>query len=151
MIQHIKEGEVALPDLKASIAAALAGDSYEWGYLYTLAGLLLSRGKALPEPLRSAIADRLTAVGEFLIKPKMGDARHVLEALICTSGPQKPGRRTRLDRVQKAAEAVADVLEIDNSRGRRKAMTELMAATAGVNADAVDKRLNAVRKARREK
>lgn len=149
MTTHITEGQVALPNIEANIEAALAGDSHEWGYLFALAGFLLSQGHALPEPLRSVIADRLTAVGGFLTQPKMGDLRQVVDVLVGARGPRKTGPRKRVDRTQLAAEAAADILARDAGYGRRKVVTEAVAAMAQVSVEGVDKRLNAVRRAKR--
>lgn len=82
------KSQVALPpDIENGqrIAAALAGDADAMSALYGIAAMLIRKGLAIPEPLATAIADRLDALAHAARVTSPGDYRR--DALAAAAAP----------------------------------------------------------------
>lgn len=138
------------PGIHEAIDAAKKGDSFQWGYLYSVAAVCLKAGHAIPDPLGTIVAERLSAMGDFLTQPKIGDLQRLVDLVAPYPGPRKMGPRKRVDRIELAAQAAQDLLDLDDSYGRRKLVTAWAASVAGVSSESVNKKMDANRKGTRQ-
>lgn len=139
--------QAAPPDIAMRLERAKQeGDIQDFAYLYAWAAVWLKAGRRVPEPVGAFIAERMAAISSVL---RAKDVRaEIVQAVAPHPKDNRPqgARPARTDRLTVVAQAVVDLLRVDNTRGRRKSLVEALAKQTGYAATSIDRAISKLRK-----
>lgn len=134
------------PDIAVRLERAKQeGNIQDFSYLYAWAAAWLKAGHRIPEPVGAFIAERMAAISSAL---RAKDVRaEIVQAIAPHPKDNRPqgARPARVDRLALIAQAVDDMLRVDNSRGRRKSLVAAMSKRFGYAETSIDRAISKLR------
>lgn len=121
------------------------GDIQDIAYLYAWAAAWIKGGKPVPEPVGAFIAERMKAISSALQAKDM--RAEIVKAVAPHPKNNRPqgARPARIDRLASAAQAVIDLLQVDDSRGRRTSLVTMMSKATGYKPASIDRAISKLR------